>query len=312
MDQPQIFLSSWAIKKSIENGEKRVLDLPALAKENDFQGVEIIDRHLPDLARGTLQHLKNAIVETGIGVTLGISTDFTSDVEFELEAQIQYTKKMLEIAEFFEARSLRILLGGNEFFFQKWMRSKKVDRQSSQLTEIKKKKKLTNWLQKIGIFHILHKLTIQAKRPRPLKEQVKRRVLRALDQIVPLAENRKIPLAIENHWGITTLPENILFFVNHYHSSFLGTCPDLGNFSHWQNRYSEIEKLLPHAKEIHAKTYAFDGSGNEKTIDYGRMISLVREARFSGMIVIEYEGSGDQLENSLHSRDLVLKNWNQS
>jgi sugar phosphate isomerase/epimerase len=180
------------------------------------------------------------------------------------------------------------------------------------LANIKKQKKLTNWLQKVGIFHILHKLTIQAKRPRSIiSDKAKQNVFSVLDQIVPLAEEKKIPLAIENHWGITTAAENIIFFINHYSSEFLGTCVDFGNFSLWQNRYLETQKLLPWAKEIHAKTYAFDRSGEEKTIDYNRMMKLIRDSGRSVPLVVEYEGRGDQLQNSLKTRDLILKHWNE-
>ncbi len=313
MSQPKIYLSTWAIKKSIENGELIAHDAVALAREHGFSGVEIIDRHLPDLSSETVQRLKKEIVRNNLACTLGITTDFVSTSEDSLAAQIKYTIKMIEIGDFLGAVSLRILLGGTDFFFQNWLKPKdKIQSDSISLTNIKKQKKLTNWLQKVGIFHILHKLTIQAKRPRSIiSDKVRQSVFSALDQIVPLAEKKKIPLAVENHWGITTATENIIFFINHCSTEFLGTCVDLGNFSLWQNRYQEMQKLLPWAKEIHAKTYAFDGCGEEKNIDYSRTMQLIRESGKLVPIVVEYEGRGDQLQNSLKTRDLILKHWNE-
>ena len=309
MNVPQIFLSTWAIKKSIESGERSVFDLPALAAVHKFQGVEIIDRHLPDLSQETFSALKKKLADADLHVSLGATTDFTADSPETLNAQIKYTKQLIAAASYLEAHSLRILLGGDDFFFQKWLKRSSQKRPGFSLENIKSQKKLTNWLQKAGIFHILHKLTIEAKKPRPLAKNEIQRVLRALDDLVPLAEKKKIPLAIENHWGISTLPENILFFLNHYSSDYLGVCLDLGNFSQQQNRYSESEKLLPFAKEIHAKSYSFAGDGEEVNLNYKRFVKLIREADFSGPIVVEYEGRGNQLQHSLMTRDLILKYW---
>ncbi len=48
---------------------------------------------------------------------------------------------------------------------------------------------------------------------------------------------------------------------------------------------------MPYAKGVSAKSYDFDSNGNETTIDFNKMLSIVKEAGYTGYIGIEYEGS---------------------
>ena len=71
-------------------------------------------------------------------------------------------------------------------------------------------------------------------------------------------------------------------------SPWCGTLPDFGNFcvrrrdgDLWESPcvetydiYQGVEEMLPFAKGVSAKTFAFDASGNEITIDYKKMFAL--------------------------------------
>ncbi|HXS29207.1 MAG TPA: hypothetical protein VN755_00105, partial [Steroidobacteraceae bacterium] len=41
---------------------------------------------------------------------------------------------------------------------------------------------------------------------------------------------------------------------------------------------------------VSAKSYAFDAQGNETTIDYARMMGIVKDAGYRGYVGIEFEG----------------------
>ena len=69
----------------------------------------------------------------------------------------------------------------------------------------------------------------------------------------------------------------------------VGTLPDFGNFYDY-DRCQGVEDLLPFAKGVSAKSYAFGADGDETTIDYRRMLKLVVAAGYRGHIGIEYEG----------------------
>ena len=83
-----------------------------------------------------------------------------------------------------------------------------------------------------------------------------------------------------------------------------GTLPDVGNFcvarrdgDLWSSpcieeydKYKGVEEMMPFAKGVSAKAFEFDADGNEATIDFRRMLQIVKNAGFKDHIGIEYEG----------------------
>ncbi len=135
------------------------------------------------------------------------------------------------------------------------------------------------------------------------------RAVSSLRRIVPRAEAVGLPLAIENHWGLSSRPENILAVLTEVSSDFLGTCPDLGNFPRDVDSYEALHWLAPHATLVHAKSARFDPSGQERDIDYPRCLSILRESGFAGPFTIEFVGAGDELEGCHRTRELLRENW---
>ena len=65
---------------------------------------------------------------------------------------------------------------------------------------------------------------------------------------------------------------------------------------------------MEYAKAVSAKSYDFDETGQETTIDYQRMLKIVKDAGYTGFIGIEYEG--DRLppeEGILATKNLLLQ-----
>jgi sugar phosphate isomerase/epimerase len=91
---------------------------------------------------------------------------------------------------------------------------------------------------------------------------------------------------------------------------YCGTLPDFGNFrisgTETYDRYQGVQELLPYAKGLSAKTYDFDLNGNETTIDYKRMLSMVRKAGWTGIIGIEYEGNRLGEEEGIRATKALL------
>jgi sugar phosphate isomerase/epimerase len=73
-----------------------------------------------------------------------------------------------------------------------------------------------------------------------------------------------------------------------------GTLPDFGNFkispTEQYDRYKGVAEMLPWARDVSAKSYGFDASGNETTIDYARMFKVLDDAGYRGWMGIEFEG----------------------
>jgi sugar phosphate isomerase/epimerase len=57
---------------------------------------------------------------------------------------------------------------------------------------------------------------------------------------------------------------------------------------------------MPYATAVSAKCYDFGPDGEETTIDFARMLAIVRAAGYAGHIGVEYEGE------RLSERDGIL------
>jgi len=308
MNNP-IYLSSWSIRNQVKSNNLTLTKLFEFAQKNNFQGVEIIDRHLKSIDESYVKSLARDKKKTGIGLNLAISNDFTVERAEALQLQINYALNMIRLAEQLDARTVRIYLGGFDNRFEKLLKkilTRKND--STALQSIKRQKSVISNLLSFKFFRSIHDTLRTHQKPKPLNNgRIQERIFKAIDSILPLAEKCSVNLAIENHWGISTHSENILKIINHYGSEHLGTCPDFGNFTVHQNRYDEINKLLPFAKAVHAKSKRFLANGEEADIDYARCVTLVKSNQFMGPITVEYEGESDQIKGSIETQYLIRK-----
>ena len=304
-----IYLSSWSIRKYFQSKDFSLPRLFEFAQKNGFQGVEVLDRHLQSIDKNYIQSLAGNARKFGIQINLAISNDFCLDRADQLQLQINYVLNMIRLAEQLRARIIRIYLGGFDNRFEKLLKkilTRKND--STALQSIKRQKSIVSSMLRLKVIRTMHNYVRTHQHPKPLTNgRIKERIYRALDSVLPLAEKCSIILAIENHWGISTLPENILEIVTYYESANLGTCPDIGNFTVHQDRYEEVSKLLPYAKTIHAKSRRFSANGEEEEINYGDCIALMKSNRYRGPITVEYEGDGDQFEGSIKTKKLIRK-----
>ena len=68
--------------------------------------------------------------------------------------------------------------------------------------------------------------------------------------------------------------------------------------------------MLPFAKSISAKTHEFDVQGYETTIDYPKMMKLVKDSGFNEFICVEYEGNKmTEEEGILATKALIEKTY---
>lgn len=304
-----IFLSSWSIRDQIESKKLSLNQFFEFARQNGFQGAEIVDRHLKSLEENYIKSLVRSVKKSGIAINLAISNDFAVERPKSLQMQINYVLNMIRLAEELEVKIIRIYLGGYDNRFEKLLKKILTHKNDSTARQsIKLQKSVISNFLRFKFFKLMHVYMRTHQKPKPLTNgKVKDRILRAIDSVLPLAEKCSIDLAIENHWGVSTLSENILQIINHYQSPYLGICPDFGNFTIHQDKYEELANLLPFAKEVHAKSYQFTPVGEEKEIDYARCINLMKAINFEGPITVEYEGDGEQVEGSLATRDLIWK-----
>ena len=86
-----------------------------------------------------------------------------------------------------------------------------------------------------------------------------------------------------------------------------GLLPDFNNFGRY-NRYEGVTKSLPYAPAVCAKALGFDDKGNEINTDFYKMIKIIYNSSYSGVISIEFEGHRvDPIEGSLKTKALIKK-----
>jgi sugar phosphate isomerase/epimerase len=121
----------------------------------------------------------------------------------------------------------------------------------------------------------------------------------AIDGLRRLAEfgaQHGLNVIVENHGGLSSNGKWLAAVMEQVGLPNCGTLPDFGNFNISRekayDRYQGVRELMPFAKGVSAKSYAFDDQGNETTIDYLRMLQIVRDAGYRGYVGIEFEGRG--------------------
>jgi len=128
----------------------------------------------------------------------------------------------------------------------------------------------------------------------PLTDDTVARALDAcaesLDALCRHAERAPLAILLENHGGLSSNLPAVVELARRLEGRNFGTLPDFGNCPPDADRYEMVETLMPFARAVSAKCEVFDEDGNEREIDYGRMLDIVRAHGFGGWIGIEFEG----------------------
>ena len=139
-----------------------------------------------------------------------------------------------------------------------------------------------------------HSIRVNARSRGSREEQMKLAAdgLRALTE---KAAKMNLNVLVENHGGLSSDGSWLAGVMKKVGHERCGTLPDFGNFhiggGKSYDRYRGVAELMPYAKAVSAKSHAFDGSGNEKSTDYLKMMKIVLDAGYTGYVGIEYEGS---------------------
>jgi sugar phosphate isomerase/epimerase len=130
-------------------------------------------------------------------------------------------------------------------------------------------------------------------------------IVRGYNDLIPRAGEKGIELIMENHWGASRIPENVM--------RILGAVPGLGllfDTGNWPDDMRETgwTQCSPYARATHLKMYAFDAEGNETTVDIPRAIRLLQEAGYRGCWGIEsVPRQGDEVQAAKQSIALVRR-----
>jgi sugar phosphate isomerase/epimerase len=155
--------------------------------------------------------------------------------------------------------------------------------------------------------------------PEPyVTEEVWSRMIRNIKIAVPYAEDKGIGLAIENHFGITNSPHDLLRILESVNNPSLGLNLDPANFIPCLEDPAEATKMLcPYAIYSHIKDCIKDEHGSyygHEFVDIGAGIMDVKEVLkafkdggYKGYLTIEYETTKDAERGTVDSLK-VLRN----
>ena len=122
-------------------------------------------------------------------------------------------------------------------------------------------------------------------------------VTRAIEGIkasLPYAAQKGVTLALENHGGITATPVQILKLVEAIDAPNFGVNLDTGNFR-TEDPYADLAKLAPYGVNVQVKTEIQRKGQKKEEADLAKVVNILREAKYSGYVVLEYEASEDAM-----------------
>lgn len=154
-------------------------------------------------------------------------------------------------------------------------------------------------------------------------EEVQKAMIDSMQRLGEYAAPLNLNVLIENHGLYSSNGKWVAEVIKQSGKENCGTLPDFGNWclsAKWgttqiecadvYDRYQGVADLLPYAKGVSAKSYAFDADGNETRIDYLRLLKLVKDSGFSGYVGIEFEGSDMAEPDGIRAtKKLLEQSW---
>lgn len=232
------------------------------------EGVDILHRQmdipekepLTPAHRAHLHKLKRLAFINGIDlICLSTHQTFVSPKPEIIDANVEHTKKCIEIAYELGAPCIRINTG-------RWGTSKDFD-------ELMKNR---------GIEPVL---------PGHTEEEGFKWCIDGIQRCLAKAEECGVILALENHWGLARTPEGLLRILNSIQSPWLGGLMDTGNFL--EDPYTKLEQIAPKTVFVQAKTYHGGGEWYTLDLDYNRVAKILAGVNYTGYVSLEMEGKED-------------------
>lgn len=273
-----ISLAQWSIHRALEQGTLKAIDFAAIARQYEFTAIEYVNGFYRDHATDETywNNLKKLADDSGVKNLL-IMVDEEGDL-----ASTDAAARTKAVENHFKWVNAASLLG-------------------------------------------CHSIRINAF-GEGSKEEVQKAMIEAMSRLGEYAAKANINVLIENHGLYSSDGKWVSDVIRQVNMPNCGTLPDFGNWcltAKWgstqiecteqYDRYQGVADLLPYAKGVSAKSYAFNEKGEETRIDYPRMLQLVKDSGFTGHIGVEFEGFDmSEPDGILATKALLEKAWQQT
>ena len=129
----------------------------------------------------------------------------------------------------------------------------------------------------------------------------------ALKPLADEAARRQLTIAIEP--GASQLSQKGAFLAKvatRLKHPALGLMPDFGKLK--DNIYKGTEAMLPHTITVSCKMHSFDEAGKQPDFNYPRLMKMIKQSKYQGILAIEWEGSAlEPVPGVLASKKLIEK-----
>jgi sugar phosphate isomerase/epimerase len=148
-------------------------------------------------------------------------------------------------------------------------------------------------------------IRIDSGGPAEMTSEVFALIVAGYSDLIPRAARLGLDVMMENHWGASRVPENVV--------EILEAVPDLGllfDSGNWPPGRHEAgwARCARFASATHIKTWAFDAQGNETTMDLPKAVRHLLAGGYDGCWGIEsVPRAGDEFEAARRSLDLVRR-----
>ncbi len=277
----KLSLAQWSLHRTIGSGELDPLDFAEKAKSMGFEGVEYVSglysKPIESMGMDAVLQTLKANSETHDIQNLLIMVDGEGDLAASDEnvrnQAVENHKKWVDAAQYLGCHSIRVNLFGSH--------------------------SADEWVSNAII---------------------------GLKQLAEYGKSKNINIIVENHGGLSSNAGLLIQVMEHVAMENCGTLPDFGNFcvkrdsgGNWDgkciedyDKYKGVSEMMPYAKGVSAKSYDFDADGNETTLDYPRLLKIVKDAGYTGFVGVEFEGSQVSEEKGIElTRDLLIKTGNE-
>lgn len=273
----KLSLAQWSLHKYVLNENGSPFDFASQAKSMGFEGLEFVSQ------------LYNKEIET-LGFDTVIDSLITLSKTHDLSNVLIMVDNEGNLADPNEAKR-------NE--------------------AVEKHKRWIDAAQKMGC-HSIRVNTFGTNDP----ELWKTAVVDGLKKLSTYAATKNISVLCENHGWLSSDADKLMIAIKEVNMENCGTLPDFGNWcvkrkdgERWgacletyPDKYDGIKILMAAAQAVSAKSYDFDENGNETTIDYAKMMQIVKNAGYTSFVGVEYEGNRlSEKEGIKATRDLLLK-----
>lgn len=177
----------------------------------------------------------------------------------------------------------------------------------SRVTAVRNHIKWLEWAAELGC----HSIRVNAASKGSYDEQLEL-AADGLRRLCEIGDTYGLNVIVENHGGLSSHGRWLRTVMEKVDHPRCGTLPDFGNFFMERgknpveyNRYLGTSELMPFAKGVSAKSYAFDDQGNETATDFERIMKIVLESGFKGWVGVEYEGPSDSFEGIKLTKQLL-------